>query len=71
MVDSVKSLNGLTLSNAQKSGRVQEFASQQEARGIGPVNQLDFDLTVKKLVMPLRQRGQTSGSRAPGDSTGR
>ena len=67
MVDSVKSLNQLTLSQAQKTGRLQEFAHQQEQLGSGPIATEFFDQTVKIAARQPQSLHQTSSSHVPGD----
>jgi hypothetical protein len=56
----------LTLAEARKSGRLQEFAAQEEARGIGPIDRAAFDGAVAKVIKATRSKGQTSRS-ASGD----
>lgn len=51
----------LTLADAIKSGRLQEFAAQEEARGMGPIDRAEFDGTVKKVIAP-RSKDRTSRS---------
>jgi hypothetical protein len=50
----------LTLSDAVKSGRLQEFIKQEEARGIGPIDRADALVT--KAVKAPRSEDQTSHS---------
>jgi hypothetical protein len=52
----------LTLSDAVKSGRLQEFIKQEEARGIGPIDRAEFDALVTKAVKAPRSEDQTSHS---------
>jgi hypothetical protein len=52
----------LTLAEAVKSGRLAEFAAQEEARGIGPIDQADFGATLAKMVKAPRSKNRTSRS---------
>jgi hypothetical protein len=53
----------ITLSEAIKSGRLREFAEQEEARGVGPVNKRKLNAAIKKLATtPLRSEDRTSRS---------
>ena len=61
----------LTLSEAQKSGRLPEFIDQEETRGVGPANQKQFDAAVKRLATPPRSEDRTSRSPARGGSSGK
>lgn len=61
----------LTLAYAMKSGRLQEFIAQEEARGIGPVDLADLDRALAKMIKAPRSKGQTSRSPLHDGSTGR
>lgn len=61
----------LSLSEALKADRLQEFIAQEEKRGVGPANQKQFDRAVKAIATRPRSEDQTSRSRAPGSSTGK
>lgn len=61
----------LTLSEAIKSDRLDEFAEQQEAAGNGSSNAKNFDLLIETAAKPRRSIGQTSGSSSRGDSSGK
>jgi hypothetical protein len=52
----------LTLGDAIKSGRLQEFIAQAEASGVGPVSETEFDRTSSVLIKTPRSDDQTSGS---------
>ena len=56
----------LSLSAAVRSGRLDAFIAQEEARGVGPINRADFDATLAKLVKAPRSKNRTSRS-APHD----
>ena len=71
MTESVKPLNHLTLSEAQKTGRLQDFILQQQTAGLEAISSKEFDETVAGLVKAPQSPNQTSGSRVPGGSTGK
>jgi hypothetical protein len=50
----------LTLSAAIKAGKVDEFAEQEDARGVKPVDTSTFDNAVGSIVMPPPEVRQTS-----------
>jgi hypothetical protein len=53
----------LSLSQALKSGRLSEFAAQEEARGIGPIDRTEFGALLKNAATKAPQsKGQTSHS---------
>ena len=52
----------LTLYEANKSGRLEEFIAQEEARGIGPIDRCDFDAALAKVVKAPRSEDRTSRS---------
>lgn len=59
----------LNLSQARKQKRLQEFIAEQEAAGIGPADIPEFDRAIVAGAKQPQSTGQTSGSRARGDST--
>jgi hypothetical protein len=61
----------LTLSEAAKTGRLQQFIAEQEARGVGPINRADFDSLLGKAAKSPQSKGQTSHSPSGGSSTGK
>jgi hypothetical protein len=61
----------LTLSEAVKTGRLQEFIAQEEARGVGPVDRAELDRALAKMVKAPRSEGQTSRSPSRDGSTGK
>jgi hypothetical protein len=62
----------LSLSDAIKSGRLREFAAQEEKRGIGPASKRKLDAAIKKLATtPQRSEGRTSRSSSRGGSNGK
>ncbi len=52
----------LTLSEAIKTGRLQDFIAEREAAGIGETSQAEFDEAVRRVAIPPRLSGQTSRS---------
>lgn len=60
----------LTLSQALAEGRLQDFAAQAEADGIGPADRAQFDALVGRVTAPLPE-GQTSHSPVRGSKRGR
>jgi hypothetical protein len=46
----VKDSGMLTLSEAVKSGRLQEFIAQEEARGIGSIERSELDRTLAAML---------------------
>lgn len=61
----------LTLSEAQKTGRLQEFAEQEAERGVAKISAKSFDVSVKRVLKPLPPQDQTSGSRGRGGLRGK
>lgn len=60
----------LTLADALASGRIEEFAAQAEAAGIGPADRTLFEALVGKVTAPRRE-GQTFHSRGDGSKRGK
>ena len=69
MIDSSRGINMLTLADAMKSGRLQDFIAQEEARGIGPIDRADFEAARAKLVKAPRSKDRTSSSASRDDSS--
>lgn len=61
----------ISLSQAVKTGRLQEFIAQEEARGIGPIDGAEFDSLLKKAATTLQSKDQTSRSASADGSTGK
>jgi hypothetical protein len=70
MVDSVKSLSYLSLSEAQASGRLGDFVVQEEARGIGPALAPALSDAISRVIRE-RLEGRTSRSASFDDLTGK
>lgn len=60
----------LTLAEALEQGRLEEFAAQAEADGIGPINRAEFEALVGKVTAPPPE-DQTSHSRGGGSKRGK
>ena len=60
----------LTLLEATKSGRLDEFIAQEEARGIGPIDRADFIAAVAAVIKAPQSKGRTSRSSSRGGSNG-
>jgi hypothetical protein len=61
----------LTLSEAVKTGRLQEFIVQEEARGVGPIDRGAFGSLLGKAVKAPQSKDQTSRSPSRDGSTGK
>ena len=61
----------LTLAEALKTKRLQEFIAQEEARGVAPVDLKEFQKLAERLIKDTPQEDQTSRSRVRGDSSGK
>ena len=60
----------LTLAEAIADGRLQDFALQAEAQGIGPADRSQFDALVGRVTAPLPE-GRTSHSPVRGSKRGK
>lgn len=60
----------ITLREALKSGRLLEFAAQEEARGIGPIGRAELDRDIAELIKAPQSKDQTSHFPLRGGSTG-
>jgi hypothetical protein len=52
----------LSLAEATKLGRLPEFISQGEARGIGPINGADYDADAAAPIKAAQSKSRTSRS---------
>jgi hypothetical protein len=59
----------LSLAEAKKTGRLQEFIAQEETRGIGPIERADFDAAIAALVKAPQSKSRTSRSASRDGST--
>lgn len=61
----------LSLSDAIKEDRLQEFIAQEEYRGVEPISKAVFDDTASTVIKTPPQDDQTSGSPHPDGSPGK
>jgi hypothetical protein len=61
----------LTLSAAIQTGRLEEFAAQEELRGVGPIDRAEFDGAVSGAIKAPPPKGRTSRSAYAGNSSGK
>lgn len=61
----------LNLTQAIKMGLLPEFIAQEEARGVGPIAEADFDDLAAAVIRTSQSDGQTSGSLPAGGSRGK
>lgn len=61
----------LTLQEAIKFNRLDDFIAQSEAEGVASASEAEFDKMVKRVVKARPPQGRTSGSRARGGSRGK
>jgi hypothetical protein len=60
----------LTLSEAIKAGRLEEFVKQEEARGVGPAQSSELAEAIEILATtPTQSGGRASRSPSDGGST--
>jgi hypothetical protein len=52
----------LSLREAIESGRLQEFIAQEEARGVGPIIEAEFNETASTVIRTPQSDDQTSSS---------
>lgn len=64
-------MTGLSLSKAVKENRLEEFIRQQEAAGIGPVNEAAFLKAASKVIKHEPRSDQTSRSASRDGSSGK
>jgi hypothetical protein len=60
----------MTLAEALATGRLDEFAAQAEAAGVGPADRTLFEALIGKVTEP-QPEGQTSRSRDGGSKRGK
>lgn len=61
----------LSLAEAIRTDRLQEFITQEEARGVGPISEAEFDKTASAVVRTPQSGDQTSGSPRRDGSSGK
>lgn len=59
----------LTLNEALRDDRLDDFIAQAEAEGVAAANEAEFDRLMRRVTVPLPE-GRTSRSRARGGSRG-
>lgn len=64
-------MSQLSLSGAIKDGRLQEFISQEEARGVGPIDRAEFDRLAAALIKAPQSEDQTSRPASSDGSSGK
>lgn len=52
----------VTLQQAISEGRLDEFIAQQEAHGVGPISEAEFNDAASKVIRTEQPDDQTSGS---------
>ena len=52
----------ISLSEALNQDRLEEFIAQEEARGVGPIKEAEFDLSASSVIKTPQSADQTSGS---------
>lgn len=61
----------ITLADAMKNGRLQEFIAQEEGRAVGPIDRAAFDALAAALVKAPQSEDQTSRSASGDGSSGK
>jgi hypothetical protein len=61
----------LSLSEAIRSDRLEEFIAQEEARGVGPADSDEVMQAIETVARPPQSEDQTSRSPSRDDSNGR
>ena len=61
----------LSLSEAIKDGRIDEFIAQEEMRGTGPIDRAEFDRAVAEIIKAQQSKDQTSRFASGDGSTGK
>ncbi len=61
----------ITLSDAIRLDMLDEFIAQEEARGVGPISEAEFDETASAVIRTPQSGDQTSGSPRRDGSSGK
>lgn len=61
----------LTLAEAIRTGKLEEFAAQEEVRGVGSIDRAAFDSAVSSVIKERRSEDQTSRPASGDGSTGK
>lgn len=64
-------MNNLSLTDATKAGRLQDFIAQEEARGVGPAPKAELDAALSQLIKAGKSEGRTSRYASSDGSTGK
>lgn len=70
-MESDKTHGYLSLSEAQRLGRIDEFIAQEEAHGFSPVDRAELEHALAKVIKAPRSKDQTSHSPSRDGSTGK
>lgn len=62
---------GLTLAEAIKTNRLEDFIAQEEARGVPVANAKEFQKSIDAIIKATPQEDQTSHSRERDGSNGK
>lgn len=60
----------VTLRRAIRENRLDDFIAQEEARGVGPINEAELNDAIKVTIKPQQSEDQTSRSHGRGGSSG-
>ena len=61
----------IDLASAVKEGRLEDFIRQQEAAGVGPIDEAAFDLAASNVIKHETQSDQTSHCSSRDDLSGK
>jgi hypothetical protein len=61
----------LSLREAIRANRLEEFIAQEEARGVGPIDRAELDRALVKVIKAPRLEDQTSHSPSRDGSSGK
>ena len=61
----------ISLSEARKSGRVEQFVEQEATRSIGPIDRAEFDGAVDRVIKERQPKDRTSRYSSADGSTGK
>lgn len=61
----------LSLKHALTQGRLEDFITQAEAEGVGPVDRASLDHALTRVIKQPQSEGQTSRSPSRGGSSGK
>lgn len=61
----------ISLAEAMKSDRLEDFILQEESRGVGSVDRADLDEALRRVIRPHQSERRTSRSASAGGLTGK